>query len=56
MTTTPADLTRLAFGKLNASFAAARFPAMLVARMSSESLAYTPTWWSRPNWTRGSAA
>lgn len=40
--TTPADLTRLAFGRLNASLALPATPAMLVARMSSESLVYTP--------------
>ena len=42
MTTTPADLSRLAFGKLNSSFNLPGSPAMLVARMSSESLVYTP--------------
>jgi hypothetical protein len=42
MTTTSADLTRLAFGKLNASMQLPGSPAMLVARMSSESLVYTP--------------
>jgi hypothetical protein len=42
MTTTPADLTRLAFGKLNASLALPGSPAMIVSRMSSESLSYTP--------------
>jgi hypothetical protein len=42
MTTTSADLTRLAFGKLNSNFQLPGSPAMLVARMSSESLAYTP--------------
>jgi len=43
MPTTPADLTRIAFGRLNASLALPANPAMLVARISSESLAYAPT-------------
>jgi hypothetical protein len=42
MSTTPSDLTRLAFGKLNSSLAMPASPAMLVARMSTESLAYAP--------------
>jgi hypothetical protein len=42
MSTTPADLTRLAFGKLNASFVLPATPAMLVARIASEGLVYTP--------------
>jgi hypothetical protein len=42
MTTTPADLTRLAFGRLNASLVLPGSPSMLVARMSSETLAYAP--------------
>jgi len=43
MPTTPADLTRIAFGRLNASLNLPANPAMLVARISSESLAYAPT-------------
>lgn len=43
MATTPADLTRIAFGRLNASLALPANPVMLVARISSESLAYAPT-------------
>lgn len=42
MTTTSADLTRLAFGKLNSNFLLPGSPVMTVVRMSSESLAYTP--------------
>lgn len=42
MTTTPADLTRLAFGRLNSSFQLPGSPTMMVARMSSEGLVYTP--------------
>lgn len=42
MPTTPADLTRVAFGRLNGSLVLPATPVMLVARMSSESLAYAP--------------
>jgi hypothetical protein len=42
MSTTPADLTRLAFGLLNSSLALPANPAMLIARMSDEALVYTP--------------
>lgn len=43
MATTPADLTRLAFGRLNDSLLLPATPAMMVARMSSETLAFAPT-------------
>lgn len=42
MSTTPAELTRLAFFLLNSSLAIPAAPAALVARMSNESLVYTP--------------
>jgi len=42
MPTTPADLTRVAFGRLNSSLVLPANPVMLVARMSSESVAYAP--------------
>jgi hypothetical protein len=38
--TTPSDLTRLAFGRLNSSLVLPANPAMLQARFSSETLAY----------------
>lgn len=43
MATTPADLTRIAFGRLTAALELPAAPAMMVARISTESLAYTPT-------------
>lgn len=42
MPTTPADLTRVAFGRLNASLVLPATPVMLVARISSEGVAYAP--------------
>lgn len=40
--TTPADLTRLAFGLLNSTLVLPPTPPMLISRMASESLVYTP--------------
>lgn len=42
MPTTPSDLTRVAFGRLDSSLVLPLNPVMLVARMTSESLAYAP--------------
>lgn len=42
MPTTPADLTRVALGRLDANYNLPANPALIVARMSSDSLAYTP--------------
>ncbi len=42
MPTTPADLTRVALGRLNANYALPANPALLVVRMTSDSISYTP--------------